>query len=233
MRRIHKIGLATLVIACSLGGAWLLRHEVAPKRSAHEASEELGPRAVARLRPHFVRAGVSYPPRSVVLLAMKQEKLLELWAKDDGDYAYVRTYPIKAASGKAGPKLREGDKQVPEGFYDVVALNPNSAFHLSMKLNYPNELDLHHAAREGRTSPGSDIFIHGRAASVGCLAMGDPAIEELFTLAHAVGTQNVSVIIAPRDPRKHSLVADASMPPWTADLYRRLEVAFGLYERRR
>jgi murein L,D-transpeptidase YafK len=231
MRSIHKKAIAVLGLVTVSGAAWLALETFSSHRSVEEAAQLLGPDAVARLAPRFEQAGVTYPPRSAVLLAMKEEKQLELWAKDDDDYAYVHTYPILAASGKAGPKLREGDKQVPEGFYNVVGLNPNSSFHLSMKLDYPNEFDMHHAKLEGRDEPGSDIFIHGKAASIGCLAMGDSAIEELFALTYKIGTQNVSVIIAPRDPRKHRLVATSSMPRWTAELYRQIELAAAPYVR--
>jgi len=231
MRRTYKIAIGVAGVSCALGTAWLAIGRAIASRSVEQVAESLGPDAEARLRPRFSRAGVTYPPRAVVLLALKEEKQLELWAKDDKDYVFIRSYPIQAASGKAGPKLREGDRQVPEGFYDIVLLNPNSSYHLSMKLNYPNERDLYHAALEGRLAPGSDIYIHGRAVSIGCLAMGDPAIEELFTLTHTIGMQSVSVIIAPRDPRKHRLQADPSMPSWTADLYEDLELAFASYER--
>ena len=71
---------------------------------------------------------------------------------------------------------------MPEGVYRIVALNPNSSYHLSMKLDYPTEFDLSKARAEGRTRPGSDIFIHGKAVSIGCVAVGDDAIEEIFVL---------------------------------------------------
>jgi hypothetical protein len=108
----------------------------------------------------------------------------------------------------------------PEGIYRIEALNPNSHYHLSMKINYPNEFDLVHAWQEGRTDPGSDIFIHGRAASIGCLAMGDKVIEELFVLTAHVGAEKVKVIIAPYDPRISPLETDSEeLPEWTPELY--------------
>jgi murein L,D-transpeptidase YafK len=89
-----------------------------------------------------------------------------------------------------------------------------------MKLNYPNEFDLLHAEMEGRTEPGSDIFIHGRAVSIGCLAMGDETIEELFILTTQVGAENVKVIIAPHDPRVYPLTTNSDqLPIWTTELY--------------
>ena len=79
-------------------------------------------------------------------------------------------------------KLREGDRQVPEGLYRLIGRNPNSNYHLSMKLDYPNSYDPRHAKREGRSNPGSNIFIHGKSLSVGCLAMSGEAIEAFFVL---------------------------------------------------
>lgn len=179
-----------------------------------------GQYATHELTPYFTKAKVSYPPREVTFIALKQEKKLELWARDSGEFRFIRDYDIQSASGVAGPKLRQGDRQVPEGIYRIEELNPNSHYHLSMKINYPNEFDLVHAWQEGRADPGSDIFIHGRAASIGCLAMGDKAIEELFVLTAQVGTENVKVVIAPHDPRIYPLEADSEeLPEWTPELY--------------
>lgn len=191
-------------------------------RTIDDVLYSYAPYAVHQLRPHFQQAGVAYPPREVTLIALKEERRLELWARDENqrEYRFVRNYDIMAASGTNGPKLRQGDKQVPEGIYRIVRLNPNSSFHLSMKLNYPNEFDLFHANREGRRSPGSDIFIHGDSVSAGCLAMGDTVIEELFVLTAHVGKENVKVVIAPHDPRIRPLESDEpGLPSWTQELY--------------
>lgn len=189
----------------------------------------------ARLVPYFEAAGVSYPPRKITLLALKQERKLELWAQGreaGAPFTFIRDYDIMKASGIAGPKLREGDRQVPEGLYEVEGLNPNSSYHLSMKLNYPNSFDLKHAKAEGRTQPGSNIFIHGKAVSVGCLAMGDEAIEELFVAAAQVNWGDVKVVIAPRDPRIKVIKADPeTMPDWTPDLYKSIIAEFRKYPR--
>jgi hypothetical protein len=173
-----------------------------------------------KLNYYFAKAKVSYPPKEITLIALKQEKKLELWAKDSGEPRFIRDYYILATSGGAGPKLLQGDRQVPEGIYRIVGLNPNSHYHLSMKINYPNEFDLAHAWQERRFNPGGDIFIHGKTASVGCLAMGDEAIEELFVLAAQVGADHVKVVIAPRDPRIFPLeTASEKLPAWAPELY--------------
>ena len=189
------------------------------QRTVEDILQAYGPYATSKLKPYFTKAMVSYPPRAITFVALKQEKKLELWARDNGEFRFIRGYDIQAASGVNGPKLRQGDKQVPEGIYRIAGLNPNSDYHLSMKINYPNEFDLFHAWQEGRTNPGSDIFIHGRAQSIGCLAMGDEAIEELFVLTAQVGADNVKVVIAPHDPRLYSLATDAKLPEWTPELY--------------
>lgn len=182
--------------------------------------DDYGEYAALKLKPYFAKAAVPYPPKSMLLLALKDEKKLELWARGDGEYRLIRNFPIKAASGKAGPKLRQGDKQVPEGVYRILSLNPNSNYHLSMKLDYPNSFDLDHANQEGRYDPGSDIFIHGKAVSIGCIALGDEAIEELFVLTAQVGKENVKVVIAPHDPRTHPLDPYADgLPTWADALY--------------
>lgn len=187
---------------------------------------EVGEAARQALRDDFVPAGVVYPPQKLTLLAIKSEDKLELWAKNTaGKNTLIRHYPILAASGVAGPKLREGDHQVPEGIYQISGLNPNSSYHLSMKLNYPNAFDLQHAKAEGRTEPGTNIFIHGKAVSIGCLAMGDAAIEQLFTLVHDVGRTNVTVIITPTDPRLAELTMPQNAPNWVSGLHQTITAA--------
>jgi murein L,D-transpeptidase YafK len=123
---------------------------------------------------------LSFPPQQLLIRAFKEEKELELWASDGGAYHLLKIYPICMLPGKPGPKIRQGDKQVPEGFYVVDTLNPNSDFHLSFRINYPNQADLIRSKDE--KDPGGDIYIHGDCISAGCLPVGDDAIEEIFWL---------------------------------------------------
>ena len=193
-------------------------------RSIDDALARFAPDAVDQLQPYFEKAGVAYPPSEVTLIGLKEERRLEVWARsDNGKFRFIRDYDILAASGHKGPKLRQGDRQVPEGIYRIAHLNPHSHFHLSMKLNYPNEFDRYHASLDGRTRPGNDIFIHGSAVSAGCLAMGDAHIEEIFVLIAHVGEDNTKVVIAPHDPRTRPLEAnDPDLPVWTDELYREI-----------
>ncbi len=189
----------------------------------------------ARLAPHFQEAGLVYPPARVTVIGLKQERQLEVHAAAaDGDYAFVCAYPIVAASGNPGPKLREGDLQVPEGRYRLRELNPNSRFHLSLWLDYPNAFDRAQADAEGREELGGEIMIHGGASSKGCLALGDEAAEDLFVLAALCGLAQVEVMIAPFDFRREAFDAFApEMPRWIAGLYQELARELKSYPRRR
>ena len=189
------------------------------KRTVDQVVAELGPAAEGRLRPAFERARVVYPPREIALIGFKTEKRLELWAPADGAWKRVHEWTVLAASGTVGPKLREGDRQVPEGSYRIASLNPNSRFHLSLELDYPSSLDRARAIDEQR-DPGCEIFVHGSDRSIGCLAIGDSGIEELFVLAANVGLDNVKIVIAPSDFRRHGLpAANPSQPEWLPGLY--------------
>ena len=201
-------------------------------RTVADVIQQYGGAATERLSPAFAEAAIAYPPTEVALLGLKAERVLEVWASQNGNWRFIKQYTIKGASGSAGPKLREGDHQVPEGVYRIIGLNPNSSYHLSMKLNYPNSFDLRHAKREGRSNPGSNIFIHGKSLSVGCLAMGDEAIEELFVLVTAVGKNNARVVIAPHDPRNTKLPTSLpNAPQWLPELYGLIEKEFKAFTR--
>jgi hypothetical protein len=187
---------------------------------------QYGEGARTRLAPAFTRAGVAYPPRAVTLVGLKDERVLQVYAGPRRDaLAHVADYPVLAASGGVGPKLREGDGQVPEGLYRIESLNPNSRFHLSLRVNYPNAFDRRQAAADGRRRLGGDIMIHGNAVSIGCLAMGDVVAEELFVLAADTGLTNISVILAPHDLRRRPAPTDASLPAWAPGLYAELRTA--------
>ena len=225
MRRRHSIAVIAALIAIAAGAALLQIQRSWRPRSIADVVAKYGPAARARLGPHFTRAGVAYPPKQIALLVFKKERRLALWARSDAAWRFIRAYPILAASGHAGPKLRQGDYQVPEGLYRIEHLNPNSSYHLSMKVSYPNEFDRRMAARDRRTRLGGDIFIHGKNVSIGCVALGDPAIEELFTLVAQTGHPRVKVIIAPNDLRTAGAILHEESPTWVGQLYRTLAAA--------
>jgi len=195
------------------------------KRTIQQCLAQYGQTVRERLLPYFESAKVSYPPKKVVFVGLKHEKILEVWAcGEENRFNLIRTYPILAASGRIGPKLKEGDRQVPEGLYRIESLNPNSIFHLSLRINYPNEFDREQASRDNRTNLGGDIMIHGSNVSIGCLAMGDEAAEDLFILAAQTGIDNTSVILSPVDFRKRTFPeVTNTLPEWTDFLYKQIK----------
>src|SRR3990167_782283 len=185
------------------------------------------PVAMADLKPDFDAQGVSFPPKEVTLLVFKQEKEMELWAKGSGQdsWHWVKNYSVLAASGGPGPKLKNQDRQVPEGVYQISVLNPHSLFHLSMELDYPNAFDRTYAAVDGRKNLGGEIFIHGSHYSIGCIAIGNQAIEDLFVLTSLTGMSNLRVIIAPNDLRYEAPIYSQAHPKWLPKLYAQLQMA--------
>ena len=114
--------------------------------------------------------------------AFKYEKELEIWGKNKTDSCFrlINTLKICRSSGTLGPKRREGDRQIPEGFYHIMAFNPVSRFHLSLCINYPNKSD---KILSDRVKPGGNICIHGACVTIGCLPLTDDKIEELYIYA--------------------------------------------------
>jgi len=205
--------------------AAMMNQSAAQAATIAERLDQYGGSARARWSPYFKAAGVLYPPQQLVFVGLKAVKMLQIYARSGPNgFRFVRSCPILAASGVAGPKLREGDRQVPEGIYAIELLNPNSSYHLSLRVNYPNAFDRAQAAKEQRTNLGGDIMIHGSAKSIGCLAMGDEAAEDLFVLAADAGIRNITVILAPVDFRVGQTVPDlAKLPQWTAGLYQEIQ----------
>ncbi len=153
------------------------------KRVAPELNRKLGRIGATLGDPVFIRI-------------FKKEKMLEIWLRQGLTYTKFKSYSICHHSGTLGPKLREGDKQSPEGFYTVGAsqLNPNSDYHLSFNLGFPNEYDRSH----NRT--GSLLMIHGRCSSIGCYAMADFRMDEIYAIVESAiisGQHQVPVHIFP------------------------------------
>lgn len=230
-RRVYGTVLAVVLLAgCEesarnrIGFWWA---DVRGGYSVEDRVHQFGPRVAERLQPSFAAAGLSYPPHDLALLAFKDAGDLQVYARDESDrlWKFVKSYAVHAQSGTLGPKLREGDAQVPEGIYEVALLNPNSRYHLSLRVSYPNDFDQRMAVADGRKRLGGDIMIHGDHRSIGCLAMGNKAAEDLFVLAAIAATQPVTVIIAPTDLRARAASARSNEPAWVSALYADLAAA--------
>lgn len=223
------LSLLMLVLAPSFSMAPKLNWD----KAVDHAVNRYGLRTEPELIRFFANAHVAYPPKDVALLAFKKERHVELWAKNDNQsWRFIHSYPLTAFSGRLGPKLKERDGQIPEGIYRLTTFNPFSSMHLSMMINYPNNFDRLQAIKDGRRRLGNNIFLHGKSLSVGCLAVGDRAIDQLFLLARRVGLSRVKVIISPNDLRKGKpATSNFAQPRWLPELYKQIASALNQFPR--
>ncbi|MGI9482087.1 MAG: L,D-transpeptidase family protein [Hyphomicrobiales bacterium] len=171
MRRVLFILFAVAVLAFPALAIWIIHPPALfDTVEARRASlpQRLAEQNVAMGQPLFIRI-------------FKESSELEMWMKAEGKWRLFASYEICKWSGRLGPKLKMGDKQAPEGFYEVrlSSLNPNSRWHLSFNLGFPNKFDRAH----GRT--GSFLMVHGGCSSAGCYAMTNPAVDDIYRLTEA------------------------------------------------
>ncbi|MDP3394069.1 murein L,D-transpeptidase family protein [Sediminibacterium sp.] len=146
-----------------------------------------------QLKKQFAQASLNWPAKQLYIRSFKQDGQLEIWVRNamTEPFTLFKTYNVCALSGKLGPKRKEGDLQVPEGFYYINEFNPNSDYHFSLGINYPNQSDLYFTDSK---APGGDIYIHGKCATVGCIPILNNPIEELYVLANIVRKQGQDFI---------------------------------------
>lgn len=231
-----KRAVLTLFVLTALCGRGILsgdsfRREQQRYARVRQASGQAQP----RLEALFRKAGLDYPAREVLLRVFKLEGELELWARNDKNspFILVQLYPVCAASGTVGPKRREGDLQVPEGFYFISAFNPWSHFHLSLRVNYPNAAD---RILGDRRHPGGDIFIHGSCVTIGCLPLRDGPIEEVYLAAvdaRDAGQAHIPVHIFPcrLDGSWLRLERESWRRPGLMDFWRNLKEGYDLFDK--
>lgn len=218
MRRFITPFLVLSLVALSAGGVWFFgRTLMIPDTiEARQASlpQRLAEKGFQTGQPVFIRI-------------FKQSSELELWMQNQGKWALFDNFEICKWSGALGPKLKQGDKQAPEGFYDVslASLNPNSRWHLSFNLGYPNAYDRAY----GRT--GSFLMVHGGCSSAGCYAMTNPAVNDIYRLVEAAlnsGQQQVGVHIFPFRMTPEAMAAHAQNE-WF-DFWQSLKPAYDRFE---
>lgn len=151
------------------------------------------------LAQNLATLGLKLDNVHILFIAYKQENELEMYAKKANEISYKKliTYPICAKSGSLGPKRKEGDRQIPEGFYCISRFNPASTYYLSLGLNYPNESD---KIKSNAPELGGDIYIHGECVTIGCLPMTNDKIKEIYLYALAAkenGQVQIPVYIFP------------------------------------
>lgn len=174
---INSSLLACIVILCSFSG------RIDSFKSAQLKSSRVKQAYANKwqsLQQDIKDIGVSSVDFDLYLRVFKEEGQLEVFVKNTSGtkYQLLKTIAICAKSGSLGPKRHQGDGQVPEGFYDISAFNPYSAYHLSLKINYPNKSDI----IKGKTDLGGDIMIHGECVTIGCIPLENKPIEEIYVL---------------------------------------------------
>ncbi len=191
----------------------------------NEKSEEIVRKTTPKVIAHFIKKKLTYGS-PIFIRIFKESFQLELWVKNGDKFILLRTYYICDLSGTLGPKIQQGDRQAPEGFYSVAPdqLNPWSKHHLSFNLGFPNEYDLAHK----RT--GSGLMVHGKCSSTGCFAMSNSRIEEIYTIADSAllhGQPSFSVHIFPFRMTEQNLTKHKSK--WTP-FWKNLKEGYDFFE---
>jgi len=194
------------------------------KQTIESVVEKYISKVKASLKKDFKKNNLSLDDFEMGILAFKKEQLLEIYVRknETENWKLLKKYNFTAFSGEIGPKLNNGDNQIPEGIYQMEYLNPNSRFHLSIKVSYPNSFDLEKAKLDKRTDLGGDIMIHGKSATIGCIPVGDKNIEEIFILATKAKNKNFLIIIAPHDFRTNKTFPEIVGISWDNELYKKI-----------
>jgi murein L,D-transpeptidase YafK len=205
------VAIALLIVAWRF---WSSSPEDARSKRLDSIRAELSARGLRLGDPIFIRI-------------FKQSSELELWVSSGERYSLYKTFPICRWSGDLGPKLQEGDGQAPEGFYSVARqqMNPRSQYHLSFNLGFPNAYD----QAQGRT--GSFLMVHGNCVSIGCYAMTDPGIEEIWLIADEAlkgGQSRFEVHAFPFRPTAEALTLH-NASRWS-DFWKTLTIGYDRFE---
>lgn len=187
--KIYTVFLSAVLMSAT--AAAQMSFEETPKRLFKPVS--MFAKAEDNLKDEFKEKGLEWPVKYMFVRAFKLERQLEVWVKDDYAEAFqlFKVYKVCATSGTYGPKRKEGDKQIPEGFYYINEFKPNSNYHLALGLNYPNASD---AVLSDPNKPGGDIYIHGNCVTIGCLPITDSLIEQVYHMASVVKEQGQDFI---------------------------------------
>ncbi len=204
MKPVILLLILITLISCNSSSSNNMSNNFSPYPRVRQAYSEKGD-VVKQL---LADKNIDTSALNLFIRAFKEEKTVEIWGKNAADekYQLVITYDVCKNSGDLGPKRREGDYQVPEGFYHNDRFNPKSTYHLSLGLNYPNASD---KILSDKDAPGSDIFIHGKCVTVGCLPMTDDKIKEIYIMAEfakRAGQSKIPVHIFPFEMTKEHIV---------------------------
>ena len=164
----------------------------------------------------------------------KENKIVEVWLKSTGEkeYKLFKTYNICASSGELGPKRKQGDGQVPEGFYNIAVFNPYSSYYLSLGVSYPNASD----KIIGKGNLGGDIMIHGNCVTIGCMPLTDTYIKEVYVLAVEArnnGQQTIQVHIFPTKMDEKGMDYLEEVNSSQLDFWKNLKTGYDYFEQKK
>ena len=159
----------------------------------------------------------------VLIRVFKFEKELEVWVESGDTMILSKTYSICRLSGGFGPKRYEGDLQVPEGVYMVNKLNPHSNYYKAVGINYPNKSD---SILSTYSRKGGSIYIHGKCVSVGCIAVEDRNIEEIYKIAETSTEITVHIFPARYDSKKLYIASQLADKPHLFDFEENLKEVY-------
>lgn len=204
--------------------ATLAKAQIPTSTRADSIRKSVWPQLQQQMKDKRLKAGAP-----VFLRIFKQQMLLEVWVWGDKNYRLFKSYPICYFSGGLGTKTTNGDCKSPEGFYTITPkqLNPVSNYHLAINVGYPNKMEM------ANHYTGNAIMIHGHCASIGCYAMTDPEIDEIYTIvyhAFAGGQKAINLHILPfKMDEPHMQAADGS--PYLT-FWRNLKQGYDAFEQK-
>jgi murein L,D-transpeptidase YafK len=225
----YKTTLIMIVFSCALSAQSFkaTQQKNVRVKDAYSAKWE-------ELKSDLIKKGINKDNFEIYIRVFKYNKITEVWlkSKEQKEYKLFKTYDICSSSGELGPKRKQGDGQVPEGFYCVSAFNPYSNYHLSLGVSYPNASD----KIIGKNNLGGDIMIHGNCVTIGCIPLTDKYIEEVYILAVEAknnGQQNIHIDIFPIkfDEKAMKLLTDkASQNVKLLDFWKNLKTGYDYFE---
>ncbi|HEV7230947.1 MAG TPA: L,D-transpeptidase family protein [Bacteroidia bacterium] len=234
MKCLSRFPVQILLTAllCSFGGSKnAFRHEQMKAPKGAQSYREKWPVVASKLNRLFIDT----THFTLFIRVFKQERVLEAWVRSGskGPYKPYQAWPVCASSGEPGPKRREGDGQVPEGFYRISVFNPYSNYFVSLGLNYPNASD---RILGDKKRPGGAIMIHGNCVTIGCIPLTDEVIKELYVLASEArngGQEDIQVDVFPCRLSKQNLATlekARSQEPALLAFWRNLKTGYDSFE---
>jgi murein L,D-transpeptidase YafK len=234
-KRLSLFCCTGLLVICAFNGNdHLFRKEQQKAPKVLQAYQEKWPSLKLRLQSLHIDSNRF----QMFIRIFKKEKRLEVWLRSntDGAFQLFSVYPVCASSGHPGPKRREGDGQVPEGFYKVSVFNPYSSYFVSLGLNYPNQSD---RILGWKKELGGAIMIHGNCVTIGCVPITDDKIKEVYVLATEAksgGQPDIPVHLFPQVMSAaglEELEKENATAPERIALWRNIKTGYDYFENKR